>query len=934
TVRLWDARSGEPLDTLQDHKGWVRAVAVTSDGTRIVSGGHDGTVRLWDARSGEPLHTFRGHEGAVYAVAVTNDGTRIASGGEDGTVRLWPMPGIARWAVPIAGYLNDRGVTDQLGMVHEAEAMARVAASRDVPPPLAVGVFGDWGTGKSFFLDRVREHIDGHLVRAGSGGGAADSHRFHSGICQVTFNAWHYIEDNLWASLVERIFARLQEELGDESETVFGSLRTAHDLELDAVREYVRARRRRVRARDALVEAEQRVHEAREHASGPDVIERAWTAFVAAFSERTGEPEKGGEYLGGLAERLGLPETIDRVEELHRAARESSALIGEARVIWRSVASHLGRRRTLVWVLGGACGVGAVTGALALILLVFGFDPHRVVIAAIGVVGTGAAGLTGVITFLTQRASGVIGHLKRYSKELDAAAETARQKVVAEPEAALHAAEAALGEAERQIEEAHRGAADAERRVTEDDARTRMQRFIRDRLGNKTYAKHLGLISTIRQDFEQLSELIGVDEGSAERHERLLRAKKRRRRAIVELLRASDLALTFSEARRLLEGGGGAIEPHRADASEEERPPITRIILYIDDLDRCAAERVVEVLQAVHLLLSFRLCVVFVAVDARWVTRSLRTTYPGLVTKEEQESDDGVEAGFRPTVASPNDYMEKIFQIPYWVRPMSGEAGAKLATSLIDPFGGTEPDDADTVLQSDQVPGPERVPKPPPDPTPDVKPGVKPDPDPEPEPEPERGLRPHPKPVANTPVFRPLALPETEREMLGRMSRIAASTPRNIKRFINTYWVIRSSLQDDSVLTRASSRGMASRTLAAHLAIAQGASAASMAAYMALVAGASGRGGEGGGGERGFEQLVDHAKAAGEPPKDWRLVMECLEALRDGVGDSPDADFEVYLRCVDRFDAVVRRFTFKGRLVVETGGGVPVGSVGAGTERA
>lgn len=55
---------------------------------------------------------------------------------------------------------------------------------------------------------------------------------------------------------------------------------------------------------------------------------------------------------------------------------------------------------------------------------------------------------------------------------------------------------------------------------------------------------------------------------------------------------------------------------------------IDRIILYIDDLDRCPPERVVDVLQAVHLLLAFELFVVVVAVDSRWLLRSLEDQYP------------------------------------------------------------------------------------------------------------------------------------------------------------------------------------------------------------------------------------------------------------------------------------------------------------------
>ena len=55
------------------------------------------------------------------------------------------------------------------------------------------------------------------------------------------------------------------------------------------------------------------------------------------------------------------------------------------------------------------------------------------------------------------------------------------------------------------------------------------------------------------------------------------------------------------------------------------QPLVDRIILYIDDLDRCPEANVVEVLQAVHLLLAFPLFVVVVGVDSRWLLHSLQS---------------------------------------------------------------------------------------------------------------------------------------------------------------------------------------------------------------------------------------------------------------------------------------------------------------------
>ncbi|MET3606147.1 hypothetical protein ABIC99_003983, partial [Sphaerotilus sulfidivorans] len=91
TLRLWDARSGNPIgDPLKGHSNSVSSVAFNRDGSRIVSGSRDSTLRLWDARSGNPIsEPLKGHSGPVSSVAFSPDGSRIVSGSEDNTLRLW-----------------------------------------------------------------------------------------------------------------------------------------------------------------------------------------------------------------------------------------------------------------------------------------------------------------------------------------------------------------------------------------------------------------------------------------------------------------------------------------------------------------------------------------------------------------------------------------------------------------------------------------------------------------------------------------------------------------------------------------------------------------------------------------------------------------------------------------------------------------------------
>ncbi|MCB1175939.1 MAG: hypothetical protein KDK36_00015, partial [Leptospiraceae bacterium] len=165
-----------------------------------------------------------------------------------------------------------------------------------------------------------------------------------------------------------------------------------------------------------------------------------------------------------------------------------------------------------------------------------------------------------------------------------------------------------------------------------------LKSFVQSRMGTDEYSKHLGIQAKIRDDFEKLSNLI-------------------------------------TEYNKSLEE-----ESYETKDSEHL---FNRIILYIDDLDRCPPEKVVEVLQAVHLLLSFPAFIVMVAVDSRWVSQSLRIGYKELFGDQLNiDSDgDGIPDYFR---ATPHDYLEKIFQIPFWLYPMNMEGRRSLITKLME----------------------------------------------------------------------------------------------------------------------------------------------------------------------------------------------------------------------------------------------------------
>jgi WD40 repeat protein len=89
TLRVWDARSGRALLTLEGHESGVLACAWSPDGARLLSGSFDNTLRVWDAVSGRTLFSLEGHEDGVWACAWSPDGARLLSGSEDRTLRVW-----------------------------------------------------------------------------------------------------------------------------------------------------------------------------------------------------------------------------------------------------------------------------------------------------------------------------------------------------------------------------------------------------------------------------------------------------------------------------------------------------------------------------------------------------------------------------------------------------------------------------------------------------------------------------------------------------------------------------------------------------------------------------------------------------------------------------------------------------------------------------
>jgi KAP family P-loop domain len=709
-VAFWDGRDGSP---------WRPPVKVA--GGTVVWGGWanigdvpmlaigtyhhpDGAVQLWNSREEQFVAEVSTGRGAVLwgawaevdgaPVLATGSQDELATAHQDCTVRLWNLV-FERSVQRRPTYRSDVSVgADRLDRSAEATALAELLLSRSARPPLAVGLFGEWGEGKSYFLgllkDRVTAIAEGPDVFA------------HHHVRQIRFNAWHYAETDLWASLVAEIFAQL-----------------AHPSSNRDVSSEQREQSRLV----AEVIADRQLYEriAAEHARTRRLEESLKPAKWDLLSS-----DKKGDLKTAVARA-----DQQMAEEMYRAVTAPAAWL---QMMWMRTGQVW---RAIPWWAKWVAPVAlcAVVGLVYLFVAVPGFVP-RILTTVLGLLPSLAV-LASVWKATKERANRALATLQSVREAV--------KKVVAGWEQQVRTA----------LDVSRANVRALEQELQNLTAAGQLAGLVFSRAAAGGYRQSLGLMTQIREDFETMSALLTRDQTE------------------------------YSE--------GQLAGLDRPDAGGDSVPRIDRIVLYVDDLDRCPPRRVVELLEAVHLLLAVPLFVVVVAVDPRWLLRAIALHYRDVLSsatnaltttaRASSEIDPDDEEYW---ASSPAQYLEKIFQVVFTLPAMTTVGYTSLLDAVIGPRADIDMSEISAALFNEPRPQPigdktfESQLQPPVDTTEDATHADS-----------EDTVRvvelPKP-PLVDRPD--PLALDSAELTLIRLLGPPLISTPRAVKRLANSYGLL------------------------------------------------------------------------------------------------------------------------------------------------
>lgn len=636
---------------------------------------------------------------------------------------------------------DHKATEDQLDFEADIDSLATVICLKSVKPPLAIGLFGNWGSGKSFFMEKLQERIE--KISASSFDG------YMKNIVSVRFNSWHYSDANLWASMILQIFESMN---AWAAKTQTG---TAAVQEIYKKLNVTRAQIEETELKIAASIAEQETIKSKQKALEAKLAAERKTLSLWTANELGqlifADPQIRNE-LADIKKEFQNEELDENIIQLRGQLRTVDGVWNQMTKAFQFLKKE--RSAGIFWLCVGLV-IFMVMGS---ILIIAFRDKIQEYVGGLTLATTAmVASLAGVIRILQpgfKYAGKLFDYLKGFVTRFEAQQskkEIEARQVTSELSESVKAMEAEQQTLEEQKMQAKNTLKTLQDKLNEIGSGRALASFLSSKSKDNTYISQLGIISWIRKDFEQLNN------------------------EFIQQKEANDNAPMLVPSIQ-----------------------IDRIVLYIDDLDRCNEDVVVNVLEAIHLLLAFPLFVVVVGVDPRWLNNALTMKYSGLFgagNKEKMEQEtvehDLAHSTSLGRIATSYDYLEKIFQIPFALKPINKSGREKLIKYLLkDELAGeeqtkTKAKEVASTLKNNANNTEAKIPESPSGsnvPADELVVNTI---------QPQEGI---PASATQEPIAIPKRKLEITDEELAYMQQIAAlfgNTPRTINRYVNIYRIIK-----------------------------------------------------------------------------------------------------------------------------------------------
>jgi predicted KAP-like P-loop ATPase len=586
---------------------------------------------------------------------------------------------------------------DLLDLKDEINALSGLLLMRDLEPPMTVGILGGWGGGKSYIMHLMQQRMtdvrSGKVDPAIEAWNANPNHEklspYVGHIYQIKFDAWTFAKSDLWASLMQTIFFELNRQISLEQQLArvlaehpedpasrakalceagqyWPVLYKASDQDRQWFLERVLSPAQLAKFKDIhnqgqvddelwrqlgatyqaenqkLTELEAELHRKQDElriktqAVRSQVDDNQLNQLILKLtgpvsillSNRISQPvltRINRDITRQVKAQLSSQAAADALEPLdieHLNATVQAVATG----VFEQRYGEISFRSFLTWFKKNLRLFGLMLVFLTLAILL--------PIAADALLGWLLPSLDSafprLIAFLAPLTPGLasaqalLKSSQKWAEETNLAVKEYEQQLEALPKQLEDrreqlfqtqldkVKEVADLEAEvKQLEEK----VSAQRQRIPENVYESLEAFVSDRIQDGSYEKRLGLMQQVKGDLAELSN-----------------------RLLPPPADSQEFQWKVEQLQKVFPRGPA------------------RVVVYIDDLDRCPPDRVVQVLEAVQLLVKTPLFIAVLAIDERYITRALEQFYKGVLLRHGSPSG--------------TDYLEKIIQLPYRVRPI------------------------------------------------------------------------------------------------------------------------------------------------------------------------------------------------------------------------------------------------------------------------